>query len=70
VHLFDKRVTNISIVEGAQYNPVITDNFIMVQMRDELLPMKSNRGEKAAIRGDYEKGQKFTIRFKAQPCRD
>ena len=33
------------------------DNFILVQMRDELLPMKGNRGGDILTRGDFQKSQ-------------
>jgi len=36
-------VKNVRIVEGKKYEPLIADNFILVQMREELLPMKGNR---------------------------
>ena len=66
VELLAGRVKNVKLVEGSEYKPVITDNFILIQMRDELLPMKGNRGDEGPIRGDYKKGDVFTIVFKAE----
>jgi len=45
--------------------PAITDNFILVPVNKGLLPMKGNRSEAIAVKGDYEKGQKFTVVFRA-----
>jgi hypothetical protein len=66
VHLLPHRVKNIQVVEGSTYKPVITDNFILMDMTGELTPMKGNRGETIPLRGDFEKGQTFTVKFKAQ----
>jgi zinc protease len=30
VHFFDQRITEIKILEGTEWNPVITDDFIMI----------------------------------------
>ncbi len=65
VHLLPHRVSNVRIIEGGALGPVITDNFILVPVRDELLPMKGNRGEEIAIRGDYTAGQKLRVVFRA-----
>ncbi len=64
-HLLPHRIQNIQIIAGAEYKPVVTDNFILVPLYDKLTPMKGNRGEQFEIQGDYEKGQVFEIRFKA-----
>lgn len=66
IELLPHRVRNVRLVEGAEHKPVITDNFILVQMRDELLPMKGNRGGPIAIRGDFQKGEVFRIVFTAE----
>jgi zinc protease len=66
IELLPHRVKNVRLVEGDKYKPVITDNFILVQMRDELLPMKGNRGGAIPIRGDFQKGQVFKIVFRAE----
>ena len=65
MELLPERIKDVEIIAGAKYQPIITDDFIMVWMRDEVLPMKGNRGETVSIRGDYQKGQKFVIKFKA-----
>lgn len=65
VQILPHRVRDIQLLDGGSFHPVIADNFILVPMRDELLPMKGNRGEKIAIRGDYKNGQTFEIVFKA-----
>ena len=65
VELLPHRIKNIELIEGHKYRPVIMDNFILVQMRDELLPMKGNRGEDITIRGDFKKDQTFSIVFRA-----
>lgn len=65
VHLFADRVRNVKVIEGAQLKPVITDNFILVPVNKGLLPMKGNRGEVIPIKGDYEKGQKLAVVFRA-----
>lgn len=66
VELLPHRVEQIEIVEGQGYDPVIADNFVLVQMRDELLPMKGNQGGPIPIRGDYTPGQTFKIVFTAK----
>ncbi len=65
VHLFAGRVRNVKVIEGAKLKPIITDNFILVPVNKGLLPMKGNRGELIPIKGDYEKGQTFTVVFRA-----
>ena len=65
VELLPHRIEDVELIEGAEYDPVIMDNFILVQMRDELLPMKGNRGGKIPIRGDFKRGKTFRITFKA-----
>ena len=64
IELLPHRIKNIKLIEGREYDPVIMDNFVLVQMRDELLPMKGNRGGQIPIRGDFKKGQTFKITFK------
>jgi len=66
VELLPHRIGDIRLVEGGEYKPVITDNFILVQMQDELLPMKGNRGGPVPIRGDFQNGQTFRIVFSAK----
>jgi len=66
VELLPHRVAQVQVIEGQEYEPVITDNFILVQMRDELLPMKGNRGESIPVRGDYGPGQIIKIVFRAK----
>lgn len=63
VHLMPHRVCDVKIVQGSELEPVVTDNFILVPLNKELLPMKGNRGEDIPIKGDYEKGQTFTVVF-------
>ncbi len=65
IELLPHRIKNIKLIEGQEYNPVIMDNFVLVQMRDELAPMKGNRGGQIPIRGDFKKGQTFRIVFRA-----
>ena len=69
VHLFAGRVRNVKVIEGAQLKPVITDNFILVPVNKPLLPMKGNRGELIPIKGDYARGQAFTVVFRADKIR-
>jgi hypothetical protein len=64
--LLPHRVKNVRIIEGKEYEPVIMDNFILVQMREELFPMKGNRGGPIAIRGDFRKGEVFKVVFDAE----
>jgi hypothetical protein len=66
VHLLGHRVKNIQVIDGSKYKPVITDNFILVDMTGEMTPMKGNRGENIPLRGDFEKGRTFTIKFKGE----
>ncbi|MBN1846651.1 MAG: hypothetical protein JW810_13280 [Sedimentisphaerales bacterium] len=66
VHLLPHRVKNIQVMEGAAYQPVITDNFILLDMTGELTPMKGNRAEMIPLRGDFENGQSFIVTFKAE----
>ncbi len=65
IELLPHRIQDIHIVEGADLEPVIGDNFILVAMRNELLSMKGNRGEELPIRGDFEEGERFQITFTA-----
>ena len=37
-----------------------------MDMTGEVTPMKGNRGETISLRGDFEKGRTFTVKFKAQ----
>jgi len=67
IELLPHRVQDIRIVEGAELEPVIGDNFVLVAMRNELQPMKGNRGEELPIRGDFDEGQRFQITFTANP---
>lgn len=66
VELLPHRIGDIRLVTGDEYKPVIMDNFILVQMQDELLPMKGNRGGPIPISGDFQKGQTFRIVFSAE----
>jgi len=65
VELLPHRIKDIELIEGKEYGPVIMDDFLLVEMRDELLPMKGNRGGQIPIRGDFKKGQTFKTTFKA-----
>ncbi len=65
VHLLPGRVENVRVIEGEGMNPVVTDNFILVPVRDELLPMKANRGEVIPLRGDFEAGDVLRVVFRA-----
>lgn len=64
-HFLPVRVSNVQIVEGEQYEPVITNTFILVPMYKDVTPMHGNRGERFPIRGDFEEGQEFRIVFEA-----
>jgi len=66
IELLPHRIRGIRLLEGDEYKPVVMDNFILVQMRDELLPMKGNRGGRAPVRGDFQEGQTFRIVFSAE----
>jgi len=70
VELLPHRIADIEVIEGRKYAPVIMDNFILIRMRDELLPMKGNRGEPIPLRGDYEAGQTFKVTFRARCLND
>lgn len=65
VHLLPKRLANIAILSGAELNPVVADDFILIKFNKGILPMKGNRGEDIPIRGDFDKGDSFTITFSA-----
>jgi hypothetical protein len=67
VHLLPQRLANITLLAGAELNPVIADDFILIKFNEGIAPMKGNRGEDIPIRGDYEKGQTFSLRFSAEP---
>ncbi len=60
------RVGEVKIIKGSELGAVVTDNFILVPLNKGLEPMKGNRGEDIGIRGDYEKGEKFSVVFKAK----
>jgi zinc protease len=63
IHLLPKRITNVQLFSGEEFNPVIADNFILIKFNKGVAPMKGNRGEAIPIRGDYEKDHTFTITF-------
>lgn len=63
VHLMQDRLTDIKLIEGEEYKPVIADNFILIKFNKGVYPMKGNRGEAIPIKGDFDKGQTFTIKF-------
>ena len=65
VHFFDERLTDVEITKGGEYEAVIADDFILLKLNSGLYPMKGNRGEKIPIRGEFEKDQKFIIKFTA-----
>ncbi len=67
VHLFPERLANIEVIEAVDLNPVIMDNFILLKMDDRIEPMKANRGETIPIRGDYDVGDKWIVKFRATP---
>lgn len=66
IQLLAKRLTNVKLLTGEELNPVIGDNFILIKFNKGVAPMKGNRGEAIPIRGDYEKGQTFTITFSGE----
>jgi hypothetical protein len=67
VHLLPQRLAKIAILSGAELNPVVADDFILIKFNAGILPMKGNRGEDIPIRGDFEKGDRFSISFSAEP---
>lgn len=66
VHLLPERLSAIKLLEGAKLNPVVADNFILIKFNEGVLPMKGNRGETIPIKGDFDKGQTFAIKFSAK----
>lgn len=66
VHLLDERITDVTVTAGGAYRPVIGDNFILVKFNEGLRPMKGNRGGPVPVRGDFEKGDTFVVRFTAK----
>lgn len=66
VHLLPQRLKNVKLLEGDEHKPVIGDNFILIKFNKGVLPMKGNRGGEIPIRGDFEKGDTFSIRFSAE----
>ena len=69
VHLLPERLSNIQLLSGAGLNPVVADDFILIKFNKGIAPMKGNRGETIPIRGDFEKGQTFTVTFSGRPAR-
>ena len=65
VHFFDERLADVRITEGEEHEVVITDDFILLKLNSGIFPMKGNRGEVIPIKGEFERGQKFMIKFKA-----
>lgn len=63
VHLMQDRLTDIKLIEGTNFNPVIADNFILIKFNKGVLPMKGNRGGEIPIKGDFDQGQTFAIKF-------
>ena len=66
VHYLPERLTDLKLLEGAEFKPVITDDFILIKFHEGVQPMKGNRGDTIPVRGDFEKGQTFVIRFSAK----
>ena len=50
------------VEEGAD----LADNFIVIKFNEGVHPMKGNRGETIPIKGDFESGRTFTIKFTAK----
>lgn len=63
IQLLPKRISNVKLLSGEEFNPVIADNFILIKFNKGVAPMKGNRGEAIPIRGDYEKDHTFTVTF-------
>ncbi len=66
VHLMDDRLTDIKVIAGKEFNPVITDNFILIKFNEGVLPMKGNRGESIPIKGEFDEGKSFKVKFTAK----
>ena len=66
VQLLPERVTGIELLEGKELQPVIMDDFILIKFNEGVLPMKGNRGGTIPIKGDFTKGEKYTVKFRAQ----
>jgi hypothetical protein len=67
IHLLPHRIKNVKIIEGIEYEPVITDNFILLPLNKGLYPMRGNQGKIIPVKGDYKKGQTFKLVFDAEP---
>lgn len=67
VHLLPQRLSDIKLLTGADLNPVIADDFILIKFNQGIAPMKGNRGETIPIKGDFEKDQTFTVTFSGKP---
>ena len=63
IQLLPKRISNVKLLSGEEFNPVIADNFLLIKFNNGVAPMKGNRGEAIPIRGDYEKDHTFTVTF-------
>ena len=68
VHLLPRRLSDVKLLSGAELNPVIADDFILIKFNEGIVPMKGNRGEVIPIKGNFEKGQTFTITFSGDPA--
>ena len=66
VQFLPKRLTDIKLITGSELNPVVADNFILIKFNKGVVPMKGNRGEAIPIKGDFEKGETFVIKFTAK----
>ena len=62
-----RRLSNVKLIAGIELEPVIADDFILIKFNEGIAPMKGNRGESIPIKGDFEKGQTFTIIFSGEP---
>jgi hypothetical protein len=67
VHLLPQRLSDVKLLTGTDLNPVVADDFILIKFNKGIAPMKGNRGETIPTRGDFEKGQTFTITFSGKP---
>lgn len=63
VHLLPQRLMDLKLLSGDELNPVLCDDFILIKLNKGIVPMKGNRGETIPLKGDFEKGQTFTVTF-------
>lgn len=65
VHFLGHRIQDVKITKGSELNPVIMDDFILVDFNKDVQPMKGNQGETIPVNGDYNHGDTFVITFSA-----